>query len=77
VEAVDVELKDEDVVLPHLELVHHGLPAPHEEQLALVPLHVDTVLAELVVAERHCGTCLRRHLQHCNNSKSCIPNMNK
>jgi hypothetical protein len=35
VEAVDVELEDEDVVLPQLELVHHGLPALHEEQCAL------------------------------------------
>jgi hypothetical protein len=62
VEADDVELEDEDVILPQLELVHHGLLAPLEEQLALVPLHVDAVLAELVVEERHGGTCLRHHL---------------
>jgi hypothetical protein len=57
-----LELEDEDVILPQLELVHHGLLAPLEEQLALVPLHVDAVLAELVVEERHGGTCLRHHL---------------
>jgi hypothetical protein len=64
VEAVDVVLEDEDVVLPQIELLHHGLPTPHEEQLALVPLHVDAVLAEVAVVEWPDGTCLRRHLQH-------------
>jgi hypothetical protein len=31
VEAVDVELKDEDIVLPQSGFLHHGLSAPHEE----------------------------------------------
>jgi hypothetical protein len=30
-EAVDIELEDEDVVLSQSELLHHGLPAPHDE----------------------------------------------
>jgi hypothetical protein len=64
VQAVDVKLKDDDVVLLHPEPLDHGLPAPLVEQCALKPLHLDAKLVELAVAEGHADSCLCRHLQH-------------
>jgi hypothetical protein len=45
VEAVDVELEDDDVAHLQPEPLDHGLPVPHEERRALEPLHLDAVLA--------------------------------
>jgi hypothetical protein len=64
VQAVDVELEDDDVVLLQSEPLDHGLPALLEEQCAPEPLHLDAKLTELTVVEGCADSCLRRHLQH-------------